>query len=44
MKEIMIAEKLNDMDKEDIIKVFKEWCIEHSDACDELIEKLEDVI
>ena len=44
MQEIMIAEKLDDMDKEEIMSVFREWCMDHPEAADELMEKLEEVI
>ena len=44
MQEIMIAEKLDDMNKDEIMDVFREWCMEHPEAAEELMEKLEDVI
>tara|TARA_S200002703_G_scaffold60089_2_gene52000 strand:+ start:100 stop:234 length:135 start_codon:yes stop_codon:yes gene_type:complete len=44
MQEIMIAEKIDDMSKEEIMDVFRDWCMEHPDAASELLEKLEDVI
>ena len=44
MQEIMIAEKLADMEMDEIMNVFREWCMEHPDAADELMEKLEDII
>lgn len=44
MQEIMIAEKLADMDKDEIMDVFREWCMDHPDAAAELMEKLEDII
>jgi len=40
----MIAEKLADMDKDEIMRVFREWCMDHPDAAAELMEKLEDFI
>lgn len=44
MQEIMIAEKLDDMNKDEIMDVFREWCMDHPEAAEELMEKLEDVI
>ena len=44
MQEIMIAEKLVDMEMDQIMIVFREWCMEHPDAAEELMEKLEEVI
>lgn len=44
MQEIMIAEKLVDMEMDEIVIVFREWCMEHPDAAEELMEKLEEVI
>lgn len=44
MQEIMISEKLSDMTKDEIMAIFREWCMEHPEAAQELIEKLEDVI
>ena len=44
MQEIMIAEKLVDMELDEIVGVFREWCMEHPEAAEELMEKLEDVI
>lgn len=44
MQEIMISEKLSDMTQDEIISVFREWCLEHPEAAQELLEKLEDVI
>lgn len=44
MQEIMIAEKLDDMSKDEIMDVFREWCMDHPDAAAELMEKLEDII
>tara|TARA_B000000609_G_scaffold158002_1_gene154054 strand:+ start:966 stop:1100 length:135 start_codon:yes stop_codon:yes gene_type:complete len=44
MQEIMIAEKLSDMEMDEIVDVLREWCMEHPDAAAELIEKLEDII
>tara|TARA_Y100000114_G_C11670412_1_gene283486 strand:- start:156 stop:290 length:135 start_codon:yes stop_codon:yes gene_type:complete len=44
MQEIMIAEKLVDMEMDEIMNVFREWCMEHPDAAAELMEKLEDII
>ena len=45
MKEIHICEKLVEMDNfDELLEVFREWCMEHEDAADQLIEKLDEVI
>tara|TARA_R100000482_G_C5105737_1_gene137902 strand:+ start:180 stop:299 length:120 start_codon:yes stop_codon:yes gene_type:complete len=39
-----MAEKLADMDVDDIKSVLREWIQDHPEAAEELMEKLEEVI
>ena len=44
MEETIMAEKLADMDVDDIKSVLREWILNYPEAAEELMERLEEVI
>ena len=44
MEETIMAEKLADMDVDDVKSVLKDWIIDYPEAAEELMVRLEEVI